>query len=42
MRKYITPLIEITKLNYEDIVLTSFSFDEVDDLDRNPSVDEIM
>ena len=42
MKKYIAPIIEIKNLPYEDIVLTSFSFDEVDDLDRNPSIDEIF
>lgn len=42
MKKYIAPVIEINKLAYEDIVLASFSFGEIDDLDKNPSVDEIM
>ena len=40
MKKYIMPLVQVKSIPFEDILLTSFSFDDVDDLDNDPFIDE--
>ena len=42
MKKYIVPLIEIKYILFEDILVTSFSFDDLNDLENDPSIDEIF
>ena len=42
MKKYIVPLIEIKYISFEDILVTSFSFDDINDLENDPSIDEIF
>ena len=40
MKKYIMPLIEVRSISLEDMLLTSFNYDDVDDLDKDPFIDE--
>ena len=40
MKKYIMPLIEVRSISLEDMLLTSFNYGDVDDLDKDPFIDE--
>lgn len=42
MKKYIEPIMEIKNIVFEDILETSFSFDDLNDLENDPSIDEIF
>ena len=42
MKKYIKPIMESKDIIFEDILETSFSFDDLNDLENDPSIDEIF
>ena len=42
MKKYIEPIMEIKNILFDDILETSFSFEDLNDLENDPSIDEIF